>query len=320
MHSEPIDDIKEIPQKQIISTAPIASLTHKDIELPDEQNTTSPSEDDSDLSSAADLKPESKSKQITSGVDLGPGHDIENNQHGSTLVEHSPLCEQKQDKYSTQLGSTIGPDESIYPKKMNTAKTSVTETFNVESKILVTEVLQQSKWGRRMNISCNKKTSLPILSRDVPPVKVERRHTYHYDLRALPIDLEMLNENHISYKKALNVITAMNAFQSLLKTESEKEADKINKQEEMLKLYTTVYDIKSGNMVNYHDYYQTKKGPSWKYPNSAELQAERLRVQRNRIRGKEKGFTTWIKGLFNFKANSKEQNIPLGSKSRYKLR
>ncbi len=300
--SEPTDDIKEIPHKQTPSPY---TLINKEIELSEEHNTITSSEDDIDLSSAADIKPDSNSKQITSGIDFDLGHDIVNNQPGSTMAEHLPMYKGKQDKYSTQFGSTIGSD---YSKNMNTADTSVTETINMKSMTLVRKAMGQNKWDKRMNISCNKKISLPTLSGDAPSVKAERRHTYHYDLRDLPIDLKMFKENHSHDTKSVNVVTAMNAFQRLAKTKSEKEAETFNKQEEKLRLYTTVYDILSGNMVNYHDYYQAKKAPSWKYPNSAELEAEHFRVKRNRTHRKGIRFRVWVKGLFNLKTNIHNQH------------
>ncbi len=121
-----------------------------------------------------------------------------------------------------------------------------------------TKNLKQSKLDRAQSKYRENKT-VTFSEDDIASKKdTDLGFQYDLDLRSLPIDIQENNDNF--YTEILTVEKVLNALKSARKygaisgknvaknspiiSKSEKESQRFQEQEEMLKLYTRVYDLK----------------------------------------------------------------------------
>ncbi len=112
-----------------------------------------------------------------------------------------------------------------------------------------------SKWRIVQKASHSEKSQPPKRGYDLDA---------HFDLRSIPI---RINQYDTGFDKQLKLPTIIGAFKTASEkpenlssmTKAEQEDLKFKRQEQFLKAYTTVYDLESGEMVNYHDMQAQRK-------------------------------------------------------------
>ncbi len=266
---------------------------------------------DVDTEDGIDLEHGSESVHFRSTDGRDSKDDLENT-HGKNCIQRQAPMDITEKDFDTTQDNVISDDTNVLEIKNNPEKNE-SDTFKNSSEALMAKALTRNKWDM-MKSDYNKgniKKTAPSNAkyrprRNVPPVQ-DLGLNYQYDLRSLPIDL---NDHHRNNNKVLNVIKVINAFTTVGKTQSELATIKLQRQEEMLKSYTTVYDIISDRMVDYH------KAP--KNRRSAALMRERARSRGKSQEGNGNRIKIWVKGLFTLR--SRERKVSMGSKNRYTLR
>ncbi len=122
-------------------------------------------------------------------------------------------------------------------------------------KVVANRLRERSKWRIVQKASHSEKSPPPNRGYDLDA---------HFDLRSIPL---RINQYDTGFDKQLKLPTIIGAFKTASEkpenhnsmTKAEQEDLKFKRQEQFLKAYTTVYDLESGKMVNYHDMQSQKK-------------------------------------------------------------
>ncbi len=248
-----------------------SDLVH-DLELedkPDRTDTYDPdliNKEDTDLSNKIDPDLVNKKDPNLTNKDT---YYLANRRDNDNDIELNP------DKLNVHLEPKPSAGGNEVPKKQKHLKASVPGTKPPKKQ---QGTKKESKWAivRRHFLGKKKKTRSASKNNGLET---------HVDLRSIPISL---NENDRGFNDKLNISSIVNAFKSnhislnnfsgkSMKCKNDDNwKDQLKKQEEALKAYTTVYDVYSGRMFNYHDLQEMRK-PQPYYPPPEAIQARRKR-------------------------------------------
>ena len=249
-----------------------SDLVH-DLELqdkPDLTDTHDPdliNKEDMDLSNECDLDLVNKT---------GPNLTNKDNNDLANRSDNDHDTEQIPDKLDVQLVPKSSASCNEVQKNQEHLKASEPGT-KAPGKQQLTK--KESKWAIVRRHFLGKKKKARSISNNNNGLET------HVDLRSIPISL---NEHDHGFNDKLDISRILDAFmsnrvslnnssgKSVKRKNDDNWKDQLKKQEEALKAYTTVYDVYSGKMFNYHDLQEMRK-PQPYYPPPEAIQARRKR-------------------------------------------